>query len=72
MKSDKIDTKRIIKTLKANCWIVVLVVMLAVSALIIGLCVGLWPCGDGLSGRGIGNCMDIDECEEPIFDNADE
>ena len=34
-------------------------------ALIIGLCVGLWPCDDGFSGRGVGNCKDVDECADP-------
>ena len=38
-----------------------------VAALIIGLCLGLWPCEVGFSGRGVGNCEDINECEERAF-----
>ena len=34
-----------------------------VIALILGLVLGLWPCEQGFSGHGIGNCQDIDECQ---------
>ena len=33
-------------------------------ALIVGLIVGLLPCGNGFTGMGLGNCEDIDECAE--------
>ena len=35
-----------------------------VIALILGLVLGLWPCEQGFSGHGIGNCQDIDECQD--------
>ena len=35
--------------------------------LIVGLCVGLWPCRNGFVGQGVGNCHDIDECKERGF-----
>ena len=34
--------------------------------LIVGLCLGLWPCGDGFSGHGLGGCQDVDECNEIV------
>ena len=44
-----------------------LIAVIVISALTIGLCVGLWPCEKGLSGHGVGNCKDIDECKVGIF-----
>ena len=41
-----------------------LVGVVVVVVLIVGLCLGLWPCGVGFSGRGVSNCEDIDECKE--------
>ena len=34
----------------------------AIIALIIGVCIGIgtfWPCDEGFSGRGVGNCEEI-------------
>ena len=44
--------------------------VIVISALTIGLCVGLWPCEKGLSGHGVGNCEDIDECKVGIFNHS--
>ena len=41
-----------------------------VIGLVVGLTVGLLPCDEGFTGRGVGNCKDFDECSEKarIFD----
>ena len=37
--------------------------VIAIIALIVGLCTGFWPCQEGFSGHGLLNCEDIDECK---------
>ena len=46
-------------------------VVVAIIVIILGLCLGLWPCDVGFSGRGVGNCEDIDECTERAFSFLD-
>ena len=41
-------------------------------ALVIGLCVGLWPCDEGFNGRGVRNCEDIDECADGALHDCHE
>ena len=41
--------------------------IVAAVALILGLCLSSWPCEEGFSGRGVGNCEDINECKEGAF-----
>ena len=56
--------KSLEKTPSKSSPVCAIVGALAAIALIVGLCVGLWPCNDGFSGRGVGNCEDIDECSD--------
>ena len=42
----------------------IVVGILLVIALVLGLSLGLAPCGDGYAGMGVGNCDDIDECTD--------
>ena len=42
--------------------------MVLVIAITVGLFLGLWPCRDGYTGMGVGNCDDIDECEYGYHD----
>ena len=41
----------------------IIVGVMAMTALTVGLCTGLWPCEEGFSGHGLLNCEDIDECK---------
>ena len=43
---------------------VLIMIAFAAIAVVVGLCVGLWPCNHGFSGRMVTNCEDIDECED--------
>ena len=58
------DEKPAEKTDEKSSPVCAIIGFLAVIALIVGLCVGLWPCDEGFSGRGVGNCEDIDECTD--------
>ena len=46
--------------------------IICLLALVIGLWIGLWPCEEGFSGRGVGNCEDIDECEDSALHDCHE
>ena len=41
-------------------------------SLILGLCIGLWPCDMGYSGHGVMNCEDIDECVDISLNHCHE
>ena len=43
-------------------WFIKLGIIVVGVALVVGLCFRLWPCGEGFTGRGVGNCQDIVEC----------